>query len=225
MSNTEAIETTTDANALFSDGLQWKWATPVMHVNLLHTGVMSQEFHRALQRFADGHEEALRQDPALLGSASNAYIRYRTNVFSDATDETLIEMRERMNTLCDRYVAAVYGEDLPPHVRRTEMWFVLQHANDAAEAIHAHYHEGSDIAFVYYLNVPSDGSGQLVFVDPRGSIGRGAFALPRHRLTTHVQPAEGDLLIFPRYLVHYTTTNTDTQTRRVIAGSVRYDKA
>lgn len=214
-----------DTDELVTGGLEWKWATPVMHVNLLQTGAMPREFHRALQQFADGHEQSLRHDPALLGSASNAYIRYRTDVFSEATDAILIEMRERMNALSDRYVAAVYGENLPPHVRRTEMWFVLQHENDSAEAIHAHYHEGSDIAFVYYLNVPSDGSGQLVFVDPRGSIGRGAFALPRHRLTTHVQPAEGDLLVFPRYLVHYTTTNTDPQTRRVIAGSVRYEKA
>jgi hypothetical protein len=214
-----------DTDALLAQGLQWKWATPVLHVNLLESGEMCPELHSALQAFADRHEHDLRHDPSLLKSSSNAYTRYRSEVFAQATDAHLIEMRDRMNELCDCYVAAVYGPELPPHVRHTQMWFVLQHENDANEAVHAHYHEGSDIAFVYYLNVPTDGSGQVVFIDPRGPVGRGAFALPRHTLTTHVQPAEGDLMIFPRYLMHYTTTNTDSHTRRVIAGSVRYDKA
>lgn len=214
-----------DTDALLARGLQWKWATPVLHVNLLESGDMPSELHAALQRFADRSESELRYDPALLKSSSNAYTRYRSEIFTQATDPHLIDMRERMNALCDRYVTAVYGPDLPPHVRRTQMWYVLQHENDASEAIHAHYHEGSDIAFVYYLNVPRDGSGQVVFIDPRGPVGRGAFALPRHTLTTHVQPAEGDFIIFPRYLMHYTTTNTDARTRRVIAGSVRYEKA
>lgn len=215
----------TEADALLAKGLQWKWATPVLHVNLLESGEMPHELHAALQIFAEENEHELRYDPALLKSSSNAYTRYRSEVFTHATDPALLEMRERMNALCDRYVAAVYGPDLPPHVRRTQMWYVLQHENDANEAIHAHYHEGSDIAFVYYLNVPQNGSGQVVFIDPRGPVGRGAFALPRHTLTTHISPAEGDFMVFPRYLMHYTTTNTDGQTRRVIAGSVRYDKA
>jgi hypothetical protein len=222
---TQAETANPDVDALWTKALQWKWATPLLHVNLLETGQMPRALHTALQRFADHNESELVNDPALLNASSNAYTRYRSQVFSQATDPALIEVRDRMDALCDRYVAECYGTDLPPHIKRIQMWFVLQHANDAAEAIHAHYHEGSDIAFVYYLNVPSDGSGQLVFIDPRGPVGRGAFVLPRHTLTTQIQPAEGDLLIFPRYLMHYTTTNTDPQTRRVIAGSVRYEKA
>lgn len=48
--------------------------------------------------------------------------------------------------------------------------------------------------------------------------------VPRHALVKIIQPSEGDLIMFPRYLMHYTTPNTDDVTRRVIAGSVKYER-
>ena len=90
--------------------------------------------------------------------------------------------------------------------------------------MHAHYHEGSDLAFVYYLTMPKDGSGQLVLMDPGARSGEAVLVVPRHALVKIIQPSEGDLIMFPRYLMHYTTPNTDDVTRRVIAGSVKYER-
>jgi oxalate decarboxylase/phosphoglucose isomerase-like protein (cupin superfamily) len=104
------------------------------------------------------------------------------------------------------------------------MWFVVQRPSQPNDAVHAHYHEGSDLAFVYYLSMPEDGSGQLVLMDPRGTVGRGGFVVPRHALVRIIQPKEGDLILFPRYLMHYTTPNNGNVTRRVVAGSVKYER-
>ncbi|CAM3573783.1 2OG-Fe(II) oxygenase [Bordetella sputigena] len=203
--------------------IQWLWATPVSHVNLLDSGVVDPSVHQALQDFAAEHEDELANDERRSATATTKYTRYDTQVFERTRNDNLDAIRSIILSQCDAYAAEVYGEAMREYEQRVTMWFVVQRNGHAKDAVHAHYHEGSDLAFVYYLTTPKDGSGQIALMDPRGPIGRGGFAVPRHSLIKFIEPQEGDMIIFPRYLMHYTTPNTDTRTRRVIAGSVAYE--
>jgi len=203
--------------------IQWLWPTPIMHYNLRESGQVGAELHEALQTYSEQNQSRLLNDERRSATVQTLYTRYDTGVFKRTRNPQLKTIRELLLAECDNYAQQVYGEQISQAQRHHTMWFVVQRSGQAKDAVHAHYHEGSDMAFVYYLTMPTDGSGQLVLMDPRGTVGRGGFVVPRHALVNIIQPKEGDLIMFPRYLMHYTTPNSDTVTRRVIAGSVKYE--
>lgn len=206
-----------------NSSIQWLWATPVSHVNLLSTGVVSTSLHEALRSYSEKNEARVANDERRSQTAVTKYTRYDTQLFDKTRNPNLKAIREIILDQCEAYASEVYGQAMSSFERETTMWFVVQRYQHAKDTVHAHYHEGSDLAFVYYLTTPRDGSGQIALMDPRGTIGRGGFAIPRHGLIKQISPQEGDLIIFPRYLMHYTTPNTDERTRRVVAGSVAYN--
>ncbi len=195
-----------------------------MHYNLRESGRVDAGLHDALQAFSERNQGRLLNDEKRSATLETLYTRYDTGIFKRTRNPQLKAIRQLILEECDDYAAQVYGDQVRQARRDHTMWFVVQRSGQAKDAVHAHYHEGSDLAFVYYLTMPKDGSGQLVLMDPRGTVGRGGFVVPRHALVNIIQPCEGDLILFPRYLMHYTTPNTDNVTRRVIAGSVKYER-
>ncbi|WP_157814459.1 putative 2OG-Fe(II) oxygenase [Achromobacter spanius] len=195
-----------------------------MHYNLRDSGQVGTDLHEALQIYSGRNQDRLLNDEKRSATLATLYTRYDTGVFKRTRNPRLTAIRDLLLAECDHYAEEVYSKLILQAKRHHTMWFVVQRSGQAKDAVHAHYHEGSDLAFVYYLTMPKDGSGQLALMDPRGPIGRGGFAVPRHPLVSIIQPREGDLIMFPRYLMHYTTPNTDNITRRVIAGSVKYER-
>lgn len=116
-------------------------------------------------------------------------------------------------------------------------WFVLcEPNNESADALVPHNHSGSDISWVYYVDVPADcpvirfHSGGT----PRTAPFESAFHYDWHNdrkssINTinwwnadvwSIHPKSGDLLIFPGHQLHSVESNHTSQTRISIAGDV-----
>jgi hypothetical protein len=199
------------------------WPTPVKLVNLLEQGIVSEELHARLEKYAD--------DPRLatgpyedLYDKKKLYARLNLTVFISPVDPELVRIKEILVGQADQYARETVADPLPEHEKLAVLWFAIQHPGNPSEVITPHYHEGGDVAFVYYLATPSDGSGTIVMVDPRGAVERGSRALGRAKPVIEYSPRRGELLVIPRYVMHYTSLNTDTHARKVIAGVVAYER-
>lgn len=204
--------------------IQNMWPTPILHVNLLEQGLVSESLHEWLDNYTEENHEALTGKVDRMMSYENLYMRYDLSVFNPPKQEKLAEIKSIISATCDEFIRQTVVSPIPPHKQKALMWFVIQHPNNEVEGVSPHYHEGSDVAFAYYLSVPNNGSGRLVALDPRGTTNRGGLALPRHRIFNDICPKRGDLIMFPRYLVHYSTLNTDSHNRKIIGGSISYDR-
>lgn len=76
----------------------------------------------------------------------------------------------------------------------------------------AHLHPGSVLSGVYYVKVPP-GSGEISFFDPRGE-------RPPFGTRYSVMPCEGDVILFPSWLVHEVSPTGGNQERISIAFNV-----
>jgi hypothetical protein len=203
-------------------GLHRAWSTPIKRVNLLKRKIVDPALHAWLEDYAD--------DPSLISGAlaprydsARQQTRYNLSVFVSPRRVQLARIKQILIAQADEFARQAIVDPLPEHEKLAYFWFVIQHPNDPNEAIRPHFHEPGDIALVYYLSTPANRSGTLVLVDPRGTIERGGRALPRHVPALEFTPEPGDVLIFPRYLMHYTTVNTDARDRKVIGGVLAYD--
>ena len=68
----------------------------------------------------------------------------------------------------------------------------------------SHVHPGAAVSGVYYLQVPRDTAGQMVFSDPRGR-------LPPFASDITIMPEEGRLVLFPPWLSHEVTPTCNRQ--------------
>jgi hypothetical protein len=202
-------------------GLHDAWRTPIRCVNLLEEGGVDGALHDWLERYAD--DPALASGPLAHQPRERLSNRYNLAVFAPPATPELARIKQLLVARADAYVRETIEDPLPEHEKLAYFWFVVQRPNNLDEMVSPHYHEPGDVALVYYLSAPANDSGQLVLLDPRGTIERGGRALPRHRSSIHYQPRRGDLILFPRYLMHYTTVNTDARARKVIGGVVAYD--
>ena len=87
----------------------------------------------------------------------------------------------------------------------------------------SHCHPGTYLACVYYVKC-QEGSGDIVFCDPR--VGHAANVLHHDKLTgvncveAYMQPKQGELLLFPGWLYHFVTRNTNDEDRITIATNI-----
>nr|WP_312474686.1 hypothetical protein [Achromobacter ruhlandii] len=144
--------------------IQWLWPTPIMHYNLRESGRVDAGLHDALQAFSERNQGRLLNDEKRSATLETLYTRYDTGIFKRTRNPQLKAIRQLILEECDDYAAQVYGDQVRQARRDHTMWFVMQRSGQAKDAVHAHYHEGSDLAFVYYLTMPKDGSGQLVLM-------------------------------------------------------------
>lgn len=80
-----------------------------------------------------------------------------------------------------------------------DVWATV-HFENAQHAMH--FHEGSVLAAVYYVSVPS-GAGKLTLYDPRGP-------RPPFEENIVIRPRAGDLIMFPGWLGHSVSATGDT---------------
>lgn len=76
------------------------------------------------------------------------------------------------------------------------------------ESTNLHHHGDYDIAFVYYVKVPEK-SGNLIF--------------ELERLTHHITPKVGEMIIFPAWIKHKVTKNMSNDIRISISGNLKYN--
>jgi hypothetical protein len=194
------------------------WPTPVRLRNLLEEGLVEPELHEWLARYAE--------NPRLLSSKNRndrGYGRQDGSVFTAPEHREIEEITEILTGQVDEYVRETMPPLQPGHEKKAMMWFLIQRPSVLQDVPGPHCHEAGDVAFTYYLSVPGDGSGVLMLLDPRGAIHRGGRAFPRPYGGLSYQPRRGDLVMFPRYLTHDSSVNTDGYLRKLIAGVLRYD--
>lgn len=91
-----------------------------------------------------------------------------------------------------------------------------------------HHHPDCMLAVVYYVKVPPK-SGDILLHDPRGSIlwqdpqARTDVDWESYRPYHKITPVEGQLLIFPGYIVHSVENNLSDEIRISIAISTRFE--
>jgi hypothetical protein len=202
-------------------GMNALWVTAIQRINLLKEGIVSRKLHNWLEKYAHNPDVTPRSRENIY-KVSQRYQRHNQKIFADPKEPQLIEIKKKLIGLADEYVKEVFGE-VAPHRLESLLWFVRQRQNTADDAVTPHFHERGDVVFCYYLSAPKNGSGLICFVDPRGCIGRGGYAVSRQHPVIAVQPKAGDLIVTPRYLLHYTTTNTEKADRNGICGLLRYE--
>lgn len=101
-------------------------------------------------------------------------------------------------------------------------WLNIIHSNDHHEA---HSHPGHTISGVYYFRV-NEQQGGICFKNPNTIITFGQFpqgcASP---MTTTIIPDDGDIILFPSWLEHFTRKNNTNEDRISIAFNIDYDYA
>jgi uncharacterized protein (TIGR02466 family) len=91
-----------------------------------------------------------------------------------------------------------------------------------------HHHPDCMLAVVYYVKV-SPKSGDILLHDPRGSIlwqdpqARTDVTWQSYRPYHKITPVEGQLLIFPGYVIHSVENNLSDELRLSIAISTRFE--
>jgi hypothetical protein len=91
-----------------------------------------------------------------------------------------------------------------------------------------HHHPECMLAVVYYVKVPPK-SGDILLHDPRGSIlwqdpqARTDVTWESYRPYHKITPVEGQLLIFPGYVIHSVENNLSDELRLSIAISTRFE--
>jgi hypothetical protein len=198
------------------------WVTPIKRQNLLHEGVVDEDLHQWLEKCAE-RDEVTPRGYENLYKPSEMFQRHNQQIFKNPEAPELREIKRILTKVADEYVSEVFGE-IAPHDLESVLWFVRQRSGEATDAVSPHFHERGDVVFCYYLDVPGDGSGRICFLDPRGCIGRGGYSIPRNHPLIQLEPKRGDMVISPRYVLHYTTTNTDGHDRSGIAGVLRYER-
>jgi len=90
--------------------------------------------------------------------------------------------------------------------REIQAWATVH--NDCVSHL-PHSHPNQMVSGVYYVKVPKD-AGNIVFDDPRGP-------LPPFSNRIILQPSQGDLVLFPGWLIHQVSPTKGSETRISIA--------
>ena len=123
------------------------------------------------------------------------------------------ELVRHVTGLCDTVVSRLHAPGGPGVEWRCEMW---ANVNEAGHSNQSHWHPGSFLSAVYYVDNGYGGSddrslgGELVFIDPRMPYLRMRTPDLRHRgvdggvdeQETWLRPQLGMLVVFPSFLAH-----------------------
>jgi uncharacterized protein (TIGR02466 family) len=125
---------------------------------------------------------------------------------------TLAPLRQLVHLACARALA---------EMGRGEQAFELQswvNLHDRGGFNFLHLHEGSLLSGSFYLKVPQ-GSGDLVFRDPRPGIIHGARkgAFPNAHADVNLKPSTGLIVLFPCWMEHFVEPHQSDEPRICIA--------
>ena len=82
-----------------------------------------------------------------------------------------------------------------------------------------HNHRMTCIAATYYVDVNSN-SGSLDLVDPRSTLGWVSLDQKKHYNKFTFQPSNGDMILFPGWLLHYVKQNRSDKNRISISTNI-----
>jgi uncharacterized protein (TIGR02466 family) len=100
----------------------------------------------------------------------------------------------------------------------TESW--AEYCDPGGYNFFPHNHRLTHVAAVYYVSV-DDNTGDLDFIDPRGTLGFiGLNAQQSHNIF-RFKPKNGQLILFPGWMTHFAHPNKSTITRKLIAANIR----
>jgi len=187
--------------------LKLMWATPIFTINLKHQKIGGTSFDaNALNK---GLKEAVLTEYATFkkeypetsnsGSSSNAYNElffawqrdYWESNHQNLLDKypEFIQMKSIMLQAARRYLGII-EQELPEKVEMFS-WGTI-HRDCMFHLAHIHPH--NLVSGVYYARVPP-GAGDIIFEDPRGP-------LPPFENRIIYTPKEGDMIVFPSWLLH-----------------------
>jgi len=98
----------------------------------------------------------------------------------------------------------------------TESWVSFNPHN---AGLYMHNHHNSVLSGTFYLSIPEEATGDVVFEDnrPKGSIEHRGESNFFNTPQIFVTPKQYDLVIFPSWLHHWVTPNQGEQTRKCLA--------
>tara|TARA_B100000965_G_C19539694_1_gene734997 strand:- start:610 stop:1218 length:609 start_codon:yes stop_codon:yes gene_type:complete len=118
-------------------------------------------------------------------------------------------------------VFKVYGWKYDPmKVRLTEMWAIINKKNNLNTI---HTHPNNHLSAAYYVKAPEN-CGKIKFINPN-SVAKERFPKIDEKTefnqnSVEINPIEGDLLIFPAYLMHGVNRNQSDEDRVVISFNI-----
>lgn len=140
----------------------------------------------------------------------------------------LINLKERIHTAVDRYVrmtqwSRIFGGRLTPDAQGKfdiilrNSWMNIQSKRQSHEW---HCHPGYTIAGVYYMRVSAD-QGGIQFQNPNIMMQSCWFPEnPRASQSIEIIPDDGDIILFPAWLMHNTMQNTTDEDRISVAFNI-----
>jgi len=197
------------------------WQTPIYRVNIHH-------YFEDPKMLNEGLSDIILQHYTKLVSGNKAHLMgldaaETNNVFFEwqtsrggwnliAAEQEWSILSGFINATVDMYLALLgkSPEFVQMRSKATEQWATV-HRDGMDHG--AHTHPGCVVSGVYYIKMPPHG-GRIVFDDPRGN-GRAPFdsILP-------FNPREGDLILFPSWLLHKVTPTRGAEPRISIAFNV-----
>ena len=110
------------------------------------------------------------------------------------------------------------------NVNISSMWSII---NIGGASNSKHHHGNSELSAAYYVRAPQ-GSGDIVFYDPRPAP---VFSHPKSKgpnslnaMVNSIKPVEGGLVMFPSYLEHSVNENLSEKERVVISFNLNLQK-
>ncbi|MAS47950.1 MAG: hypothetical protein CL557_11115 [Alphaproteobacteria bacterium] len=134
--------------------------------------------------------------------------------------------------VCEEYHMQVFLAELATHLQDyckylnfngnckvTESWFSLFKKGNYG---HLHHHGSADISGVYYFKTNGE-DGNLFFDSPNPHLGTSTVfygMTPRHE----IKPIQGQLLLFPGWLMHGIQTNTTDEDRVSLSFNIDFER-
>lgn len=162
--------------------------------------------------------EQLRAIPELADNSHRLYVR--ENIWSIKDDHTVLQqlhdiVLEKVAEYAEKCYPFKYR---PEHFSHVEGW--AENVAPGAQNFFMHSHRTTHVACVYYYNV-NETSGAIDFVDPRANLGILSLSYnTSHNIYRHT-PRNGQLIMFPGWLLHYIHPNKSNTVRQVISTNIK----
>ena len=190
---------------------EW-WATPVWEID---TG------------FDEYFNLILHNELTDLGKVDKTIMNTQfTNILSCET-ECMQKLKNKIDETLETIVGVYLRENHPKgyDLHHTNSWLNYQ---KPGESFFLHDHCEMVLVFTYYL-VADENSGDLLLVDPRGSINwdwetcgyDSKYSGYTGAKCKNIKPKPGKLVIFPSYLLHTVDKNNSNRVRISISGNIR----
>jgi uncharacterized protein (TIGR02466 family) len=132
----------------------------------------------------------------------------------------LPELKNFVDAQVNKYFRACGFTDIT--LSEYHVW--INSLEGSGQHIIPHSHGTALVGWVYYVDIPEN-SGDIVFLNPKGNNSWDYFyrvedsrAPAEHDLLYKFKPKNGDLLIFPGWILHYVEPNNSDQLRISMAG-------